>query len=194
MFESFVLTLMEGVVAGVVVALLCYWIYTRTQRKAATGILAAARGEAKQLVSEAAKGASEARTAIVLEGKMEALRLREEFDRDVQRRREEFDRFERRAEERDRQLEHKVEQVQSQERGFTSREATLTKRDADLKQKEAETERLIVEQRQRLERIAGLTADEARREVLQRVEDEARSQAAALVRDIKEQAKKSAER
>ena len=50
------------------------------------------------------------------------------------------------------------------------------------------------EQRAKLERIAGLTAEDARREILQRVEDEARTQAAALVRDIKEQARKGADR
>jgi ribonuclease Y len=194
MFESFVLTLLEGVVAGVVVALIFYRMYVRTQRKAAAGILNEARSEAGQLIAEASKAAAESRGAILLEGKMENLRLREEFDRDVQRRREEFERFERRAEERDRVLEHKVEQVQLQEHNFAAREAALARRDADIKVRETEIERLTGEQRQRLERVAGLTAEEARREVLQRVEDEARSQAAALVRDIKEQAKKSAER
>ena len=46
----------------------------------------------------------------------------------------------------------------------------------------------------KLERIAGLTAEDARREILQRVEDEARTQAQALARDIKEQAKRGADR
>ena len=50
------------------------------------------------------------------------------------------------------------------------------------------------EQSKRLEQIAGLSAEEARRELLQRAEDTARAEAAALIRDIKEQAKKSAER
>jgi ribonuclease Y len=54
--------------------------------------------------------------------------------------------------------------------------------------------RLVQEQRGKLERIAGLSAEEARREVLQKAEDESRGQAAALARDIKEQAKRNADR
>ncbi len=61
-------------------------------------------------------------------------------------------------------------------------------------QSEAEIARLVQEQRTKLERIAGLSAEEARREVLQKAEDEARGQAAALARDIKEQAKRNADR
>ena len=63
-----------------------------------------------------------------------------------------------------------------------------------MRERTAGVDRLEEQQRQRLERIAGLTTDEARREVMQRVEDEARGQASALARDIKEQARRSADR
>src|SRR5690606_19855312 len=53
---------------------------------------------------------------------------------------------------------------------------------------------LVAERRKELERVAGLSAEEARRELVQRVEDEARSAAAALARDIQEQARRDAER
>ena len=68
------------------------------------------------------------------------------------------------------------------------------RREAALKAREGEADRLAQEQRRKLERIAGLTAEDARREVLQSVEDEARGQAAALARDIKEQARRGADR
>jgi Domain of unknown function (DUF3552). len=70
----------------------------------------------------------------------------------------------------------------------------VAQRELALRTKETEVDRLVQEQRTRLERVAGLTAEEAKREILQRVEDEARGQAAALARDIKEQARKGAER
>ena len=186
--------LLEGLVVGLLVSSILFILYSRAQRQSATRILAAARGEAQGLVAEATGKAQEARNQIMLEGKLEILRLREDLDREVQQRREERDRLERRAEERDRALERQLDEVRRQEAGFISREEELRRRDAALKGREQELEQLAGEERARLERIAGLTGEEARREVLQRAEDESRSQAQALARDIKEQARRGADK
>ena len=186
--------LLEGLAAGLVVATVAFLIYSRTQRQSARRTLASARAEAQALVADASTKALEARNQIVLEGKMETLKLREDLDKEAQRRREEWERFERRAEERDRSLERKLEEVRKQESGFTAREGAVQKAEAELRQREADLERRAGEERVRLERIAGLTGEEARREVLQRAEDEARGQAQALARDIREQAKRAADK
>ena len=188
------LPLAEGLIAGLVVASVGFIVYSRNQRKGATQTLAAARKEAEALVADASARGTEARNQIVLEGKMEILKLREDLDKEAQRRREEWERFERRAEERDRSFEQKFEEVRRQEAGFQGREQALARREAGLKDREGEIEKLVQEQRTRLERIAGLSADEARREVLQKAEDEARGAAQALARDIREQAKRAAEK
>ncbi len=188
------LPLAEGLIAGLVVASVGFVVYSRNQRKGATQTLAAARKEAEAMVADASAKGTEARNQIVLEGKMEILKLREDLDKEAQRRREEWERFERRAEERDRSFEKKFEEVRKQEAGFQGREQALTKREAGLRDREGEIEKLVAEQRTRLERVAGLTADEARREVLQKAEDEARGAAQALARDIREQAKRAAEK
>ncbi len=125
---------------------------------------------------------------------METLKLREELDREIQRRREEWERLERRAEERSRGQDRKLEEIDARERSLDKREETLGQKEQALRAREGEADRLAQEQRAKLERIAGLTAEDARREILQRVEDEARGQAQALARDIKEQAKKGADR
>ncbi len=190
----FQLPLVEGLVAGLIVATLVFILYSRTQRQSASRTLTAAHKEAEALVAEAAGKAQEARNQILLEGKMEILKLREDLDKEAQRRREEWERFERRVEERDQSLERKLEEARKLESGFSVREAALADREGGLRTKEAEIEKLVQEQRQKLERIAGLTADDARREVLQRAEDEARSQAQALARDIKDQAKRGADK
>ena len=95
---------------------------------------------------------------------------------------------ERRAEERSRAHERKVEEVEAPGAHTDQAGGGLAQRELALRAREGEAERMAQEQRVKLERIAGLTAEEARREILQHVEDEARGQAAALVRDIKEQA------
>src|SRR6185503_9546467 len=131
---------------------------------------------------------------VTVAAKMEALKLREELDREAHRRREEWERLERRGEERSRAQERKLEEIETRERNAGHREEALTQREQALRNREGEADRLAQEQRAKLERIAGLTAEEARREILQRIEDEARGQAAALVREIKEQARRTAER
>jgi len=191
---SFLMPLLEGVAAGAVVAFVFFFLYSRTQRKGATRTLTAARSEAEQLVADASRKGAEARAAIVLEGKMETLRLREDLEKEFQKRREEWERFERRAEDREAAVERKLEELQRQERGLAGREAGITQREDGLRLSEAEIAHLVQEQRGKLERIAGLSAEEARREVLQKAEDESRGQAAALARDIKEQAKRNADR
>ena len=153
----------------------------RRQRRAATGIAggqARARG-ASGSRADAARDGEAAKAEVLVAAKMEALKLREDLDREVQRRREEWERLERRAEERSRAQERKLEEIEApraragQAGGGAQRSGS--RRSAP---REGEADRLAQEQRVKLERIAGLTAEDARREILQRVEDEARAQAA----------------
>jgi ribonuclease Y len=184
----------EGVAAGALVAMLVIWNYNRLQGRRGGGILAEAEAEAARIRAEAQREAENVRNAAELQGRVETLKLREELEREVQRRREECDRAERRVEDRGRTLERKLEEAAGQERQLRMQEQTFVQRELDLRTREAEIDRLVQEQHVRLERVAGLSATEARREILQRVEDEARTQAAALVRDVKEQARRSADR
>jgi ribonuclease Y len=194
MSQSLIVAIASGLAAGLLAALIFMAVYSRRQRTAGTGILADARAEAERLRTDATRHAESVRAESVIAAKELALKTREDADRELQRRREEFDRLERRTEERGRVLDRKLEEVAVREREFTRREETCTKREEDLRAREAAAERLTQEQRAKLERIAALTTEEARREILQRVEDEARGQASALARDIKEQARKSADR
>jgi ribonuclease Y len=186
--------MLAGVAAGLAAALVFILLYTRNQRRSATGILSVARAEAERLRADGQREAETAKSDLLLTAKMETLKLREDLDREIQRRREEWERLERRAEERTRAHERRLEEIEGRERGAVHREEALTQRELNLRNREGEADRLAQEQRVKLERIAGLTAEDARREILQRVEDEARGQAAALIRDIKEQARRTADR
>src|SRR5215207_1838208 len=194
MLQSLLLPALAGVAAGLAAVLVFTLLYTRSQRRCATSILGAARSEAERFRGEGQREAESAKADLLLSAKMETLKLREDLDREIQRRREEWERLERRADERAHTQERKLEEIETRERTAVHREETLTQRELALRHREGEADRLAQEQRVKLERIAGLTAEDARREILQRVEDEARGQAAALVRDIKEQARRSADR
>jgi ribonuclease Y len=194
MLQSLLLPMLAGVAAGLAAALAFILLFIRSQRRSATGILSVARTEAERLRGEAQRDAESAKSDLLLSAKMETLKLREDLDREIQRRREEWERLERRADERARTQERKLEDIETRERGAVHREEALTQRELSLRNREGEADRLAQEQRLKLERIAGLTTEDARREILQRVEDEARGQAAALVREVKEQARRTADR
>ncbi len=210
------LPLLGGALAGLAVALLIVLILQLRRRAAGRDVVASAHSEAASLArtskadaeqlmrsaqadaervtADARRAAESAKTDAILAGKMETLALREELDKEVQNRREEWARQDRRAEERERTHDRRQEQLSALESAIQTRDASLTAREQAVAAREKEVDALKAEQTQRLEQIAGLSAEEARREVLREAEETARSDAAALVRDIKEQAKKNAER
>jgi ribonucrease Y len=194
-----------GIGAGTLIAILIVFFSTRRQRDAATGIIATAESEASRLRAETVRQVEAARVEAGAQAKAQAQQVREEAEREVGRRREELEREaarkredlerqERRAQEQSRGLDRKLEEVAQRDRDFTRREESLAGREDELRKREETLVRLIQEQQAKLERIAHLTSEEARREILQRAEDEARGQAAALARDIREQARKGADR
>jgi ribonuclease Y len=194
MSPHLLLPALVGVVAGLVVALAAIAVSVHRQRSGAVGILAAARVEAERMRTEALREGEAAKSEVLVAAKMEALKQREDLDREGQRRRDEWERLERRGDERNRVHERKVEELEARDRALAQRDEALTQRETAFRAREGEADRLAQEQQLRLERIAGLTAEDARREILQRAEDEARAQAQATARDIKEQAKRGADR
>jgi ribonuclease Y len=205
MDQALFIAIAAGIGVAVLVALVVILLFTRRQRDAATGIIATAESEANRLRSEAVRQVEAARLeantqaqaqvkTLRDEAEREVARRREELERDAARRREDLERQERRAQEQGRGLERKLEEVALRDREFARREETLAAREEELRARDAALAKLTQEQQARLERIAHLTAEEARREILQRAEDEARGQAAALAREIRESARKGADR
>src|SRR5260221_8693564 len=111
MSQSILLPLLAGVAAGLLVALMFVFLYTRSQRAAAGGIVGQAQAEAERLRAEGARDGEAAKAELQLAGKMETLKLREELEREVLRRREEWERLERRAGERTRAQGRKLEEI-----------------------------------------------------------------------------------
>src|SRR6478672_3801140 len=113
--QQLVLPALVGVVAGLVVALVTIAVNAHRQRKAGTGILATARAEAERIRTETARDGEAARQEVLVGAKMEALKQREDLDREGNRRREEWERLERRADERTRLQERKLEELDARD-------------------------------------------------------------------------------
>ena len=143
--------------------------------------------DAVKIREEALKQADTAKREALLEAKDEAYRLREEIDAENREKRAEIQRLERRLAQKEEALERRLESVDVKERSLQHKEAELEEKDKDLA---AVSDQKRVE----LQRISGMTVDEARGLFLKTVEDESRREAAKLIRDIEEEAKKEGER
>ncbi|MCZ6748472.1 MAG: Rnase Y domain-containing protein, partial [SAR324 cluster bacterium] len=194
MSQSLLTSLLGGAFVGLVAAIVGIQLYIRKQHRSATGIEVAARREADKLIAGSRKDAESAKTAAVLAGKEDALRMREEAERDSERRREDLKHQERRAEDRERALERRAEQLTHQEETVVSKLEHIVEQEVAVAKEKKALDTMLRTQREKLERISGMGKDAARQEVLRRAEEEAKSEAAALARDIKEQAKRTAER
>ena len=183
-----------GLLLGVLVTGTVISFTLRLRKRSAAAIIDTARTESQSLLADSRREAETIRNSAVVEGKMEILRLREELEGDLKGRREEVERSARRTDEAERALDRRGEQLDRREKDVGSKERGVAEQEGRLKGRQDEIAALVREQQAKLERVAGLTAEDARREVMQRAEDESRGQAQALARDIKEQAKKGADK
>jgi ribonuclease Y len=127
-------------------------------------------------------------------GKEEVLRQREVQEQELRRRRGDVEREEKRVQEREAAVDRGSDAVAAREQELQKRAADVGAREAALGGRQAELDRLVAEERRRVELVAGLTAEEARAELMRRMEDEALAAAASRLREIRESAKRNADR
>ncbi len=155
---------------------------------------ATAEETASRITSEAQREAESLRKNAVLTGKEELIRLRENFEREIRGRREEIEREERRIAERDTALDRKFEVLDQRDKELGRRASDFGRREKQVGQREEEVEKLVAEERRRLEQMAGMSQQDAKAELMRRIEEEAQADAANRIREIRETARRNAER
>jgi len=155
---------------------------------------ASAEETAKRIVGDAEREAESLRKTGILSGKEELMKLREEWEVEVRSRREEIEREERKVDEKEGQLNRKYDLLEQRERETTRRTETLGNREKTLADREQELDKMLGEERRRLEQLAGISAADAKAELMHRMEEEAQADAANKIREIRETAKRNAER
>ena len=180
-----------GLVLGVSIGFVIARSRARTQQE-----LERKRGqdEASRILKRAEDEAENALRAGELAGREEGFRLRDAWEKEENRRREEIERAERRVEERLGASDRQVEHLNSREEELDRRSEEVKRREGELEREAGEVERTEAEARRRLEKLAGLSAQEAKRELIESLRDTAKAEAANTLREIKEQAQKDAER
>jgi ribonucrease Y len=153
-----------------------------------------AESEAARVREAAEQEVDRIRKAAALEGREEAFRARDEWEREEARRREEIERAERRLDDRRSSLDRKYDLLDEKERHVEAREKEIDTRQQDVDRQAAEYDRLVATAAARLEALAGLSAEDARRQLVQQMEEQAKAVAANSIRAIRETAKRDAER
>jgi ribonuclease Y len=146
------------------------------------------------LVGEAEREAETLRKGAVVAGKEEVIRLREAFEGETRSRRDEIEREERRLADRETTLDRKFDVLDQRDKELARRASEFGRREKTIVQREEELEKLVAEERRRLEQLAGLSAQEAKAELIRRLEEEAQADAANTIREIRETARRNAER
>ena len=144
-----------------------------------------AEDRAREIIDEALKTAEAKKREAMLEVKEESVKTRNELEKETKERRAELQRYERRVLSKEETLDKKTEAIERREAGFSAREAQLEK-------KRAEVEELSAKRLQELERISGLTSEQAKEYLLKTVEDDVKHETAKLVKELESRAKEEA--
>ena len=177
-----------AVVATLVVAIPVTMICTKSYvTKVAESTVGSAEEQARGIIDEALKTAEEKKREGLLEIKEESIKAKNDLDKEIKERRAEIQRNERRIQQKEENIDRKTESIERKEANLAAKEESLNK------QKE-EIAKLSEERVKELERISGLTSDQAKDYLLKIVEEEVKHETAVMVKEMENRAKEEADK
>jgi ribonucrease Y len=185
------LVLLAALVGGAIIAsVLTYLIAGKTS----FGKIKRAEEEAKRILADAAKEAEIKKKEALLEAKDEWYKAKVAFERELQNKKAEYQKTEKKLSERELNLDRKVDILDKKEKEYAVKEKNLQHRERGIATREKELEQVLADQNRQLERIAGMSTEEAKRVLMENMIGQAKMEAAATVKEIKEKAEQSAEK
>ncbi len=181
-----------GLLLLALIALVVEWALWRRSRSAAVRLIANAEKEARRIVAATETEGQRIQKDAEILARERLLAARTEFERETRDVRLELTGLENRLEEKESEIDGRIESLTERERTAETVEAEIQEREGRLSTHEEELNAAISEQRVRLEQIAGLTVDQAKAELLRAMENEARMDAANLVKRIEDETNEKA--
>ncbi len=160
----------------------------------AAGRIKDAEGEAARIIAGAEREAETKRKEAVLEAKDKLYQARAEFEKENREKRQELQNQERKLTQKEENLDKKMDVIEKRESDMIRRERELTAREKNAIEKEERFDKGLREQRVMLEKIANMTAEEAKRQLMVSMEDEAKFEAAKSIKRIEDEAKEEADK
>lgn len=173
------------VITAVVAILLTYVASNAHFKKVSDEKIGSAEDRARAIIDEAVKTAETKKREALLEVKEESIKTKNELDKEIKDRRSEIHRNERRVEQKEFNLDKKLEAIERREQSFAAKEE-------EIKRQKAEVAKLNEERIQELERISGLTSEQAKEYLLKTVEEDVKLDTAKLIKEMEHQAKEEA--
>lgn len=185
-----IITIAAGIIFAIVVGISAFKYGYSYRKKIAELKIGSAEEEAQRVIEsarkEAVKNAENAKKEKLLEAKEEIHKERAELDKEIKDRRSEIQRQERRIQQKEDTIDKKTQNIEEKEN-------LIQRKVAKLEETQAEVEKIKKLQMSQLEKIAELSAEEAKKLILEQVETDSRHEAAMLIKSIEDQAKEEAE-
>jgi len=188
--DGTVLNILVGVLAALAGFGLAWFMLHRIGDKK----IANADETASKIVAEAEKEALMKKKEALLEAKEEWYQAKQKFEGELQTKRNEIQKIEKKLSDKESALEKRFEFVENKEKDIQGRERTLVGREKGIALREQELDRALKQQNEKLEKIAQMTAEEAKAELKENLLGEAKLEAAAMVKEIKDTAERNAEK
>ena len=173
-------------IALVVVGAVCFFIGMTYRKKVAEKEIGSAEEEARRIINESIKGGESKKREMLLEAKEEIHKSRNEYEKEVKERRSELQKQERRLQQKEESLDKKLDLHEK-------KEDELAKKAANIQAQQEEVASLKRSQMEMLEKISGLTQEEAKAYILMGVEDDVRHETAVKIKEIEQQLKDDAD-
>ena len=162
-----------------------YFITVAYRKKVSEAKIGSAEDKAREIIDEAVKAAETKKRESMIEIKEESIRAKNDLDKEIRERRNEIQRNERRMVQKEENLDRKLEAIEKREASFAAKEE-------DMNKKRAEVAKLHEERVQELERISGLTSEQAKEYLLKTIEDDVKLDTAKLIKEMEHKAKEEA--
>ena len=164
-------------------------------RKSMSGrMLESSENLSLRITSEAKKEAENIKKEAILQAKDNLLKAKNEFERETRDRRTEIEKVEERIHQKEENLDKKTDLFAQREAIIEKRENTVIDKETLLNEKHDRVDKIIEEQREQLEKIAGISSEEAKESLVQLMVDDARHEAGGVIRKIEEETKRESEK
>ena len=173
-------------IALVVIGIVCFFIGITYRKKVAEKEIGSAEEEARRIINESIKGGENKKREMLLEAKEEIHKSRTEYEKEVKERRSEIQKQERRLQQKEESLDKKLDLHEK-------KEEELAKKAVSIQNQQEEVASLKRSQMEMLEKISGLTQEEAKAYILKGVEADVRHETAVKIKEIEQQYKDDAD-
>ena len=179
--------IITAVVSIIITALIVWFAAASYEKKSAKSKIGNAEEKARGIIDEAVKTAEEKKRESMLEIKEESIKAKNDLDKEIKERRNEISRNERRIVQKEENVDKKLEAIEKREAGFAVKEE-------ELKKQKIEISKLNEQRLQELERISGLTSEQAKEYLLKTIEEDVKLDTAKMIKEMENKAKEEANR